>query len=227
MAGQYQCKLETVSMYIRRFIFFSIGLFLCVAGVVCSTRTDFGISPITSVSFSLSKTTPWSMAQINFVLYLAMVAAQFIIRGKNRRWKDLLQIPMSVAFNVLLGWMEQAVPVWDVSMLDRILLMIGTVVFCGTGIFLVTNMDLMVNPSDGLLKVLTDVSKKNMGTVKNIMDFTCVVFSFIVDVVFGNGIFSSIGIGTVISMIFIGRVVHLWDRHFKRNILRLAKMDQR
>jgi len=216
-----------VSMYIRRFLFFSLGLFLCVAGVVCSTRSGFGVSPVTAVAFSLSKTMVWSMAQINLMLYLAMVAVEFLIRGKDRRWRDLLQIPMSIAFNVLLGWMDQAVPVWDASMGGRVLLLVAAVVFCGTGIFLLANMDLMVTPPDGLLKAIVDVSGKNMGLVKNTIDFTCVAVSFIVDAFLGDGPFSGIGIGTVVCMLFIGRVVHLWERYFKTNILRLAKMDQR
>lgn len=210
-----------------RIAMFLLGLVLAVLGVTMATRTGFGVSPITSFPFSLSQASGVPLAVLNFILYMLMVAAQFILRGKNRRWKDLLQIPLSIAFNVLLGWFDAIFPAAGGGLFTRVALLIGSIVLCGISVFLMVNMDIVANPPDNLAKTISDVSGKNLGLVKNIMDTISVSIAFGVDVLAGGGIFTSVGIGTVVSMIFIGRTVAVCEHFFKKQLLRAAGLAER
>lgn len=95
----------------------------------------------------------------------------------------------------------------------------------GLGVSMMVNMDIVANPPDNLAKAISDVSGKSLGLVKNIMDTISVGLSVVVDVVFGAGLFSSVG--TVVSMLFIGGAVAVSDYFFKENMPRLAGLAKR
>ena len=221
-----RCSVKKKPITAMRLVFYVIGLVFAVLGVTMATRTGFGVSPITSFPFSVSQATGMPLAGLNFTLYMIMVAAQFILRGKNRRWKDLLQIPMSIAFNVLLGWFDMLFPATFSGLGQRIALLAGSILLCGISVFLLVNMDIVANPPDNLAKTISDVSGKNLGLVKNIMDAISVSVAFSVDIFGGKGIFTSVGVGTVISMIFIGRTVALCEHFFKKQLLRAAGLQE-
>ena len=48
------------------------------------------------------------MSVMVFIVYTCALALQFLIRGKNYRIKDLLQLPMSLFFSVFLDLYERA-----------------------------------------------------------------------------------------------------------------------
>ena len=103
--------------------------------------------------------------------------------------------------------------------------MVVSIVLIGLGVCLMVNMRILPTPPDGLANALGWAIKKDLGLAKNILDFSCVVISFLVDAIFGT-IWSSIGVGTVVFTIFIGRSVHLFNRLLKGRILSLAGLEK-
>jgi len=64
----------------------------------------------------------------------------------------------------------------------------------------------------------------DMGLGKNILDACCVTVAFCIDLMFGT-LWTSIGVATVISSIFIGRAVYLFNRLLQKKILALAGLN--
>ena len=50
------------------------------------------------------------------------------------------------------------------------------------------------------------------------------VIAFLIDLIFGT-LFTSVGLGTVVAMVVIGRAVSLFDWLFKEKMLRSAGMN--
>ena len=207
-----------------RIVIYVSGAMLLSMGAVLGTRTGLGLSCVNSVGFSLNSAFGISYAQATFCFYTLTIILQFIIRGKHRRWRDLLQLPFNVCFSSMVGvfdglfrWTPEALP-------GRIFLFaVASVMMC-LGLCLMVNMQLVPNPPDGLANAIAWALKKDLGLGKNILDIGCVTFSFLVDVLFGT-IWTSIGVATVIAVVAYGRLVYLFNRLLKVKLLALAGLS--
>ena len=209
--------------HLWRAAIYGAGVLVLALGGSLGTKTGMGISPINAIPFALSSAFPMGFSMAVFVFYTGIIALEFLIRGKHRRWRDLLQLPFSVVYSALLGvfggWMQVPSALWQ-----RLAVLAASILLLGLGIALMVNMRVVPNPADGLADTIGWALKRDMGLGKNILDGCCVAGAFCIDAAFGT-IWTSIGISTVISAIFIGRAVHLFDRLLRGKILRLAGLD--
>ena len=93
----------------------------------------------------------------------------------------------------------------------------------GAGVSMTVHMKMVPNPAEGLTEAVSTALGKSIGFTKNLVDISCVVIAFLIDLIFGT-LFTSVGLGTVVAMVVIGRAVALFDRLFKDSMLRLAGM---
>jgi uncharacterized membrane protein YczE len=92
------------------------------------------------------------------------------------------------------------------------------IVLIGTGMVLALNVRLIPNPADGIIQTLSDFTGKKLGTVKNIADAICVTITLITGYLC-TGKIVCVGVGTVMAMILVGRVVALGNRFLKDKII--------
>lgn len=208
---------------IYRLCIYALGVAILAMGVILGTKTGMGISPINSVAYSLNVAFGVDFALATFLFYVVLICLQFLIRGKHRRWRDLFQLPFSLVFSWMLGFFEDVFPMADTFWQCWVFLA-ASILLLGLGVCLMVNMRIAPNPADGMADTIGWVLKRDMGLGKNILDFCCVAFAFAVDALFGT-MWTSIGITTVVSSIFIGRAVYLFNRLFQKKILRLAGLE--
>ena len=89
-------------------------------------------------------------------------------------------------------------------------IIILAIAITGIGASLTVGMKIVPNPADGLASVIGEKCHKGFGFGKNLFDGISIVISLIIGFVFTGGILG-IGLGTVISMIFTGRVIALLE----------------
>ena len=82
---------QTKQQTFARWGFYLLGMVLLALGLTLNTKTGLGASAIVSVPFTVSQATGWDFGNLTLVVYCLFVSAQFLIKGKNRRWTDLLQ----------------------------------------------------------------------------------------------------------------------------------------
>ncbi len=68
------------------------GMVVLALGLTLNTEAGLGSSAIISVPYTISRGTGISLANLTLVLYCLFVAAQFVIKGKNRKLTAALQI---------------------------------------------------------------------------------------------------------------------------------------
>ena len=201
--------------------FYVTGEALTALGSTLSPKAGLGVSPPTAVPFAIYNGTGFKFSVMCFVVSSLMIVLQFILRGKNSRKRDLLQLPLNVMFSVFLEWFDTLFTLHPMLLWQKLLVMALSIVCTGSGVFLMVNMHLVPNPPDGLTQVLSEVLNKELGITKNLFDFTCVAIAVLVDILL-NGRLLSIGLGTVVAMVFIGRTVSLLNHIFRGKLLALA-----
>ena len=204
---------------ILRWSVYLLGMLSLAFGIVLSMKTGLGNAPISSVAISISEIWEWNLGVVNFVVYAIFIAAQFILRGKNSKVIDLLQLLVSVIFSWALNLFKGLIPYTATQpySVTNIAMLLVSIVFIGIGVSASVNMRLIPNPGDGIVFALTEKIGWEHGTTKNVFDISCVCLTTIISLVFA-GKLVGVGVGTVVAMLGVGRVVALVNRLLKQKV---------
>ena len=178
------------AQHAARFGIYLVGMVLLALGITLNTKAGLGALAIVSVPYTVSQGTGWDFANLTLIVYCILVAAQFVIKGQNRRLIDLLVLALGILLT-------------------------------GIGAAMTVDMQLIPNPGDGIVSSLADRFGRELGLCKNCFDAFCVVCSLAIGLAFGNPLLG-IGLGTVLSMLGVGRVIYFFNRAAKAKLLQWA-----
>lgn len=198
-----------------------LGLLMAALGVVFSSVAGFGIPPITSIPSAISAATGLNFSLMVCLFYSSLVLLQFVVKGKNREWKDLLQVPFAFAFSSSIEMFSRLLSLEAGGLAQRIALLAVGMVLMAVGGACVVRMELIPCPPDGLIYAVSVKLGKELGLMKNIADMVGVVVTCAVDLLFTGRIYS-IGIGSLACMVGLGRIIALFDWLCKEKVQRLA-----
>ncbi len=197
------------------------GILILAVGITLNTRTGLGMSTITAIPYAVCAAAGVAFSTAVFWFYAALAAAQLLWKRRNAGWKDLMQLPFSVAFSFCLGRLGAVLSLPNEHLWQRMILLASAVVCTGCGMAMILSMRLVPCPPDGLVQTLAGALGKDEGLAKNLVDVFCVAGAVAVDLLCGGKIVS-VGAGTVAAMLLTGRVVAAFNRLCREKLLTLA-----
>ena len=202
-------------------------MLLLALGLTLNTKSGLGVSPIISVAFCTSRLLELNFGDMTFLLYVLFVAAQFWIRGKDRRMSDLLQIPLSLVFSRVLNLYDAVIPYdsAEAGFVSNLVVLLAAVLITGIGVSMTVNMRLVPNPGDGIVAALAQRLGWEQGLGKNVFDVGCVILTCAIGLL-ASGHIIGIGIGTLIAMLGVGRSIALVNHLFREKMCRSAGLEQ-
>lgn len=215
---------------INRLLSYGLGIVILALGITLNTKTGLGVSALVSIAYTVANAWNLNFALMTFLLYTCFALIEvglkwgFLPQLRKVLWKDLLQIPFSLAFSLLLNVFGGIIPVAE-HVGAQIVMLVLAIVCTGIGAAMIVDMHLIPNPADGLAQTLGMVTKKGMGLGKNLLDCSCVGISAVIGLV-ARGRLIGIGIGTIVAMIGVGRVVALFNRCFETKLCRTAGVEK-
>lgn len=215
---------------INRLLSYGLGIVILALGITLNTKTGLGVSALVSIAYTVANAWNLNFALMTFLLYTCFALIEvglkwgFLPPLRKVLWKDLLQIPFSLAFSLLLNVFGGIIPVAE-HVGAQIVMLVLAIVCTGIGAAMIVDMHLIPNPADGLAQTLGMVTKKGMGLGKNLLDCSCVGISAVIGLV-ARGRLIGIGIGTIAAMIGVGRVVALFNRCFETKLCRTAGVEK-
>ncbi len=206
----------------RRIALFIAGVLLVGSGVGMITKAGLGTSAITSLAYVFSMMFPPSLGNFAFLFNVCMVAAEILILLSHNRiggtgdWvRILLQIPAAILFassiDVLI-WIMRPV-VFTVYWQKVLFLLAGCTVF-SLGAAMEVTANVIVLPAEALIKAISEVTAKDFGTVKTIVDCS-VCAAAIICSLFHFGKISGVREGTVITALIAGSITRFFLRRLK------------
>ena len=217
-------QIATTHQKTMRLVIYLAGIITLAFGITISTITGLGVSPLISMSFCVSEIWDLSFPMLTFIMYSLFVGIQFLLRGRHSRIRDLLQLPFSLVFSGILSLCGMILNFTLPHLWQNLLLLILGIVLTGVGAAMTVNMRLVANPADALAQTVGEVTKKGMGLGKNIIDFSAVGITLLIGLIAVHRPVG-IGIGTVVAMIGIGRVVAIFNHFFKEKMNRAAGLE--
>ena len=82
---------------------------------------------------------------------------------------DMLQLPLSLVFTRVMNLFEAAIPTFT-GMGGRLVILAAAIICTGLGAAMSLDMRLIPNPGDGFVQSLADLTGRETGLMKNIVD---------------------------------------------------------
>ena len=200
--------------YISFFLYIA-GVFLLAAGLALNTKAELGVAPVLTIPFCIASIWGGSFSLLTFLTYFIFVLLQFVLKRGKASLVDLLQFPFSFILSHLLGFFCKVFSIPCDMLWQKLLLLAAGIILTGAGVALITYTNFIPNPPDGLAQTLGQVLRKNTGFGKNAVDIGCVLLACIICLAERRDLVG-IGLGTIISMLSVGRAVCLFTRLLQR-----------
>ena len=237
---------------INRIIFYITGLLILAMGLTLNTKAGLGVSPIISVSYSISQIMGMNFGNTTMGLYCVFVVVELILHFiRDRRSEktegavlehanrmnrklvflmDVLQIPLSMIFTRFLNLFAKVIPDFSEGEADgkqyavRFAVLILALILTGIGAAMSLNMRIIPNPGDGIEQAIADCIHKSVGFTKNCFDVFNVTVTICISLLC-RGHLIGIGIGTVCAVIGVGRTIAVFNHFTKEKMTELAGIE--
>ena len=215
-----------------RLLIYVSGLFIQAAGITLNTKITLGVAPIASIAYCISEIWGLTFANVTFVIYCVFIFIQMalhLIRRppdlKKKLIKDALQFIVNLISTRFLAFFGIIIPVFETvypnsflgSISGRLLLLAVAIVLTGIGVATSLFTRVVPGPPDGIVQGISDFTGVSTGLTKNLFDFSCFVITVVISLLFAHKLIG-IGIGTLATMLLVGRVVAVCDRLFGEKI---------
>lgn len=190
-----------------------VGMFILALGLTLNTKANLGVSPIISVPYSISQITGLNFGDLTFVVYAIFVVVQIIIHIRLKNHKriasDILQLPLSLIFTVYIPTSQ--------NLGIRFIILTFAIICTGIGAAMSLSMQIVPNPGDGIVQALAERFDKSVGIAKNLFDCLNLSITLCISLFIAHQIVG-VGIGTVIAVVGVGRVIALFHHIFESKI---------
>ena len=193
-----------------RFLLYLVGLNLIALAVVLNIRYDLGVAAFSSVMYAISEIYSISLGTASIICYLIFVVAHCILSRKITL-QYLLEVPLSFAFGLLTDFYDWLIPAFSLALALRVIFFALTMFVTAMGVFLCVKTNLVLTPTDGIVKTIADVFLLPFSATKNVFDLSLVAISVLLCLV-NHAPFYGIGVGTVLTAVFIGRIIKVYEK---------------
>lgn len=194
--------------YAIRFLVYIVGLFIMTLGISLSVKSNLGVSPVSSIPYTITCITGLEMGKATILFHIVLVVMQILILRKAFQMKNLLQVVVGVIFGYFTTFSNYLFSFLTTPehIVIRLLMMLGSTVLIAVGIFFYLPADIVPLAGEGAMKAVSDTMHIAFNKVKVGFDISMVVISLISCLV-ALGTLGSVGVGTIIAAVLVGSVL--------------------
>ncbi|WP_298486726.1 YitT family protein [uncultured Ruminococcus sp.] len=182
-----------------------IGLFLMTIGIALSVKSNLGVSPVSSIPYTMTCVCGIEMGKATIIFHCALVLLQILLLRKKFKYINLLQVIVGIIFGyftTFCNYLASLLPATD-NIVIRLAMMLISTVFIALGIFMYLPADLMPLAGEGAMQAVSQVSGVEFSKVKIGFDCTMVAVSVVTCLIAVHSL-GSVGVGTVIAAVLVG-----------------------
>ena len=224
-----------------RVCFYLAGLLILAMGLTLNTKAGLGVSPIISVSYSVSQIFGLNFGNVTMAQYSLFVVVELVLHSLRKGDRDrqgtrmvlvmdLLQIPLSLVFTRFLNLFGALVPdvaagaaSWRENLPVRLAVLVLAILCTGVGASMSLSMRIVPNPGDGIVQAIADWLRKPIGLTKNGFDLANITLTILLGLALAGRVVG-VGIGTVVAVVGVGRVMALFQHLAGRKMAALSEL---
>lgn len=221
--------------FVKQLIIYVLGLLFVSVGINFAKMSMLGISPVSSIPRACEVIWGFTLGTTTMIIYCLLVLLQIILLRKKFKIRNLLGIAITFVFSWLIdltgidpnafGHLLVNFPRPE-NYIMQLVFEIFAIVLIGIGVFLYLRPRWVPMPAEGFSEALSEITGKQFGDCKTIVDTSMVVIALILQLVFMGGLssFTSETVvvreGTILCAVIIGQVVKFLSKKFG------SKMDK-
>ena len=214
---------EKQKKWMLRIALYLVGIIVLALGITLNTKTNLGVSPIISMPYAVAQIFGYETGTAVFVAYLIFIVLQIVLlKGKFPPFQ-LLQVAASYLTSAFITIFDRVLPVPE-QMGSRCLVLALAIILTGIGAAMSLNMRIVPNPGDGIVQAIADTIRKPVGFTKNCFDLCNICITITVSLVFAHKLIG-VGIGTVVAVLGVGRVIALFNKMCMKKMVTLAGVE--
>lgn len=192
---------------IKNYLQFIISLIIMGFGIALVTKSDLGTSAISSLPYVLSRIFDLSFGMFTLLINTFYFLIQWIVLNKNFPKTQYLQIVVGPILGLFIDVsMYLLRNLNNVNYLMQLSVLLAGCVVIGFSIWLQLAANVVTNPTEGMVKLISDKTRQEFSKVKIIFDIFLVVLSASISII-ALGKIVGIREGTLISAIAVGYVI--------------------
>ncbi len=211
----YDRTIKQVTVYLS-------GLFILTLGISLSIYAGLGVSPVSSLAYAFTLATGISVGLTTIIANVLFIIIQIII---TREWKFrsyLAQFIITLFFGSFADftlWLVQAFLPMPETMLLRVVYLMASLFVVSFGLLGYLSARLPMMPYDALTYVISDHFNMTFSKAKVTSDLLNVIIAGIVCLLTVHQL-GSIGIGTIIAALFIGKILGVFIRSWQQPLVK-------
>lgn len=213
---------------IQRFISYITGLFIMTIGIAISVKSNLGVSPVSSVPYTMTRCWNIEMGRATIIFQSFLVLMQLFILRKKFKIRSLLQVPVGIVFGYFTTFSNHLMtflPDVD-NYAVRIFMILISIVLIAVGLSFYIPANIMPLASEGVMQAFAEVTGIAFSKLKVAFDVSVVVISLAVCLIVTKSL-GSVGIGTVLAAVLVGivlgRIIKLRTTIKKRKAFKKAE----
>lgn len=206
--------MHQVNLYKRLIIYF-FGLFIMTLGISISVKSNLGVSPVSSVPYTMTCVWGVEMGKATMIFHAALVLLQIILLRRKFKIKNLLQVGAGVVFGYFTTFCNHCMsylPAAD-NLPIRLFMLLISAGLIAVGIFFYLPANIVPLAGEGAMQAISDVSGISFARVKIIFDCSIVFISLITCLIVLHSP-GSVGIGTIAAAILVGAILGVITKRF-------------
>ncbi len=204
---------KTVSNYIK----FLLSLVIMGFGIALVTKSGLGTSAVSSVPYVLSNVFALSFGTFTFIINMLYFVIQILVLRKDFPKNQYFQIVVGPVLGIFIDLSMFILKNLDLSnyLLKVVILLVGCFIVAYS-IWLQLEANVVINPTEGIVKVLADKTNIKFSSMKTYFDTFLVVVASLISFI-GLGRIVGVREGTLISAFVVGYFIKLINTMTKRS----------
>ena len=198
---------------IKRYSLFVFAVIVQSAGIALVVRSLLGTSPISSLPYVLSLSSPYSLGQTTFAINMLLVLGQVLLLRRDFDRIQLLQVPVTFVFacsiDAFMGLFTVFVSDWYPLQLAALFIGASLVAF-GVAVQGIANV--LMLPGEGIVYAISRHFQLEFGRVKTANDVCLVLLAACISWQCLGSI-EGIREGTLISALITGSIARFFLQH--------------
>lgn len=211
-----ETMVQTRNHLVRRSIVFCIGLIIMAFGVAFSIKATLGTSPISSLPYVTASISGLTVGTTTIIMNFAFVFLQILILRKQYEWLQLLQLPVSILFGLVIdfgGWVIEEIPLSNYF--QQWFMCVLGILFVGIGVSIEVMANFITNAGEGVVLAICKKVPMKFGNMKMIFDISLVCISILLSLLFLKKL-DGIREGTIAAAILVGYIAKLLGERMQK-----------
>ena len=156
-----------------------VGLFIMTIGIALSVKSNLGVSPVSSIPYTMTCVWGIEMGKATIIFHAALVLIQILLLRKRFKPINLLQVVVGIVFGyftTFCNYLATFLPSTD-NIAMRIVLMLVSTVFIAVGIFFYLPANLIPLAGEGVMQAVSEVTHIEFSKVKIGFDLSLIHIS--------------------------------------------------